>query len=245
MPAWKPPAADDGRRRMQNHSEIAEFLWKISGLVKDDYDTKNYADVILPFTPLRRLDCVLRPTRQAVREAAEKSKTVPAQTRDALLTRADIEPNFSAYLDGFSANVKDILYNIPFDDALAKAEAGQIDFLPCLSRTPERSKCLLFTEPYISYPFVIVTRENAPIVGSVKDLDGKSLAVVKHLVVYSKLRNEYPDLNIDYFFTRKVEENLEAVSSRFTIRVLFWMVRTVEFRDISEPKWRTKPRFCG
>jgi hypothetical protein len=117
---------------MQNHSEVAEFLWKIADLIKDDYDAKNYEDVILPFTLLRRLDCVLQPTRQAVREAADKYKATPEQTRDALLMRAagqrfyntseysldelirrpaDLVPNFSAYLAGFSANVKDILYN--------------------------------------------------------------------------------------------------------------------------------------
>lgn len=61
---------------MQNHSEIAEFLWKIADLIKDDYDAKNYEDVILPFTLLRRLDCVLQPTRQAVRTAAEKYKAI-------------------------------------------------------------------------------------------------------------------------------------------------------------------------
>ncbi|TXT26008.1 MAG: type I restriction enzyme M protein [Gallionellaceae bacterium] len=117
---------------MQNHSEIAEFLWKIADLIKDDYDAKDYEDVILPFTLLRRLDCVLQPTRQAVRDAAAKYKTTPEQTRDALLMKAagqkfyntseysleelirrpaDIVPNFSAYLAGFSNNVKDILYN--------------------------------------------------------------------------------------------------------------------------------------
>jgi type I restriction enzyme M protein len=117
---------------MQNHSEIAEFLWKIADLIKDDYDAKDYEDVILPFTLLRRLDCVLQPTRQAVRDAADKYKATPEQTRDALLMRAsgqrfyntseysldelvrrpaDLVPNFSAYLAGFSTNVKDILYN--------------------------------------------------------------------------------------------------------------------------------------
>src|SRR5712691_11178736 len=117
---------------MQNHSEIAEFLWKIADLIKDDYDATDYEDVILPFTLLRRLDCVLEPTRDAVRKAALKYKTVPDQTRDALLTRAagqrfyntseyslaellkrpaDLGQNFSAYLAGFSANVQDILYN--------------------------------------------------------------------------------------------------------------------------------------
>ena len=117
---------------MQNHSEIAEFLWKIADLIKDDYDAKDYEDVILPFTLLRRLDCVLLPTRQAVRDAAEKYKSAPEHTRDALLMKAagqrfyntseysldelikrpaDIAQNFSVYLAGFSTNVKDILYN--------------------------------------------------------------------------------------------------------------------------------------
>ena len=117
---------------MQNHSEIAEFLWKIADLIKDDYDAKDYENVILPFTLLRRLDCVLHPTRQSVREAAEKYKTTPEQTRNALLMKAsgqkfyntseysldelirrpaDIGQNFSAYLAGYSVNVKDIFYN--------------------------------------------------------------------------------------------------------------------------------------
>jgi len=121
-----------GQAHMQNHSEIAEFLWKIADLIKDDYEAKDYEDVILPFTLLRRLDCVLEPTRDAVRKAAEKYKKTPEQTRDALLKKAagqsfyntseysladllkfpnDIGENFGTYLDGFSANVQDILFN--------------------------------------------------------------------------------------------------------------------------------------
>ncbi|MFO1430531.1 MAG: class I SAM-dependent DNA methyltransferase [Candidatus Competibacteraceae bacterium] len=117
---------------MQNHSEIAEFLWRIADLIKDDYDAKDYEDVILPFTLLRRLDCVLAPTRLLVQAAAEKYKGQPANLREMLLKKAagqsfyntsefslaelikrpaDMRQNFSAYLAGFSANVKDILYN--------------------------------------------------------------------------------------------------------------------------------------
>jgi len=117
---------------MQNHSEIAEFLWKIADLVKDDYEAKDYEDVILPFTLLRRLDCVLAPSREAVRKAAEKYKGSPGGVFDSLLKRAagqsfyntseysladllkfpnDIGQNFGKYLEGFSANVKDILFN--------------------------------------------------------------------------------------------------------------------------------------
>ncbi len=70
---------------MQNHSEIAEFLWKIADLIKGDYDAKDCKNVILPFTLLRRFDYVLQPTRQAVREAAEKYKTSPEQTSRCLV----------------------------------------------------------------------------------------------------------------------------------------------------------------
>ncbi len=118
---------------MQNHSEIAEFLWKIAdSLYAGGYEAADYEDVILPFTLLRRLDCVLESTREAVRKAAEKYQKAPEHTRDALLkkaagqsfyntseysladlrkTPADIGQNFSAYLAGFSDNVKDILLN--------------------------------------------------------------------------------------------------------------------------------------
>jgi two-component system cell cycle sensor histidine kinase/response regulator CckA len=102
--------------------------------------------------------------------------------------------------------------DITFDQALARGRNGQIDLFPCLSKTPERAQFLLFTKPYLSYPLVIIIREGAPIVGAVVDLNGKRLAVVKHLSVYSKLQNDYPTLDIKYLFTRTTEENLEAVS---------------------------------
>ena len=60
---------------MQNHSEIAEFLWKIADLIKDDYDAKDYEEVILPFTLLRRLECVLETSKDDV------LKQLPSATR--------------------------------------------------------------------------------------------------------------------------------------------------------------------
>ncbi len=75
-----------------------------------------------------------------------------------------------------------IVFGIPFNEALNRGKEGLIDFFPCLSKIQERSKFLLFTEPYLTYPLVIITREDAPILGRVEDLEGKRLAVVKHLV---------------------------------------------------------------
>lgn len=103
-------------------------------------------------------------------------------------------------------------FGIPFNEALKRGREGQIDFFPCLSETPERSAFLSFTKPYLNYPMVIITREDAPLIGGVEDLAGKRLAVVKHLVAFSKMQNDYPDIKVNHVFNTRPEENLEAVS---------------------------------
>lgn len=105
-----------------------------------------------------------------------------------------------------------IVFNIPFNEALDRGKNRQIDFFPCLSKTPERSDYLRFTDPYLSYPLVIITREDAALIGGLGDLTGKRFAAVKHLFVYSKLKNDYPNLNLDFLLTEQIDENLEAVS---------------------------------
>jgi PAS domain S-box-containing protein len=105
-----------------------------------------------------------------------------------------------------------IEYGISFGEALTRAKNGTIDYFPCLSKTVERSEYLIFTDPYLSYPMVIITREDAPIIGGLNDLSGKKIAVVAHLVVYSTLRNAHSSLGLTYTFTKTVDENLEAVS---------------------------------
>lgn len=117
---------------MENINQFVDFIWAIKELIRDEYAEKDYEEVILPFTLLRRLDCVLEANQEAVDRAFEKHKNLPPDTRDKLLKNAsknqfyntsgftlsklvkspaDIGENFSAYLKGFSANIKDILYN--------------------------------------------------------------------------------------------------------------------------------------
>jgi type I restriction enzyme M protein len=89
---------------MTNHSEISEFLWKIADLIKDDYEAKDYEDMILPFTLLRRLDCVLEPTRDALlKKAAGQSfyNTSEYSLSGLLKFPNDSGVNFNAYLNGF------------------------------------------------------------------------------------------------------------------------------------------------
>src|SRR2546422_6162831 len=59
-----------------NHGEIVSFLWGVADLIRDTFKRGKYQDVILPLTVLRRLDCVLGPTKEKVlaKQAALKGK---------------------------------------------------------------------------------------------------------------------------------------------------------------------------
>ena len=53
-------------RAFNGFSEITAFIWSVADLLRGDYKQSDYGKVILPFTVLRRLDCVLADTRDAV-----------------------------------------------------------------------------------------------------------------------------------------------------------------------------------
>ena len=52
---------------MERHSELTNFIWSIADLLRHDYKPSEYGRIILPLTVLRRLDCVLEPTKEKVR----------------------------------------------------------------------------------------------------------------------------------------------------------------------------------
>lgn len=49
-----------------NQQSLSAFIWSVADLLRGDYKQSDYAKVILPFTVLRRLDCVLADTKLAV-----------------------------------------------------------------------------------------------------------------------------------------------------------------------------------
>jgi type I restriction enzyme M protein len=58
-----------------NHQSLSAFIWSVADLLRGDYKQSDCGKVILPFTVLRRLDCVLEPTKAAVlAELADKLK---------------------------------------------------------------------------------------------------------------------------------------------------------------------------
>jgi type I restriction enzyme M protein len=133
-----------GDTRNLNNQSLSAFIWSVADLLRGDYKQSDYGKVNLPFTVLRRLDCVLEATKPAVLkelETRQKSGVNPepfllrksgqtffnTSTLDMrkLMGDADhIRQNLESYVQGFSANVRDIFDQFKLAiqiDALAKA----------------------------------------------------------------------------------------------------------------------------
>ena len=129
-----------------NHSGIVSFLWGVADLIRDSFKRGKYQDVILPLTVLRRLDCVLTPTKEKVlQRQAELSERGLEDLNDQLCgtsgfsfyntSRYDFDklladaPNLAAnlrnYIAGFSGNMREVLERFDFDNTISKLdEAG-------------------------------------------------------------------------------------------------------------------------
>ena len=73
---------------MPNTENLADLIWDIAELLRGDYKRSDYGKVILPFTVLRRLDCVLEPTKAAVLEAVPGAVLRGDKAADYILNRA-------------------------------------------------------------------------------------------------------------------------------------------------------------
>lgn len=115
-------------------NEKAALIWAIADKLTGVYKPHEYGEVILPLTVIRRFDCILADTKEAVLKKYDEVKNLPM--RDALLRKAsgyefyntseytfekllddpdNIEENFHDYLNGFSENVRDIIEKFKFD----------------------------------------------------------------------------------------------------------------------------------
>ncbi len=128
-----------------NHSQIVSFIWGVADLIRDTFKRGKYQDVILPLTVLRRLDCVLAPTKRKVLEVqaryADKIDNLDPQLRRAsgfafyntsrydfqklLADAPHIAQNLRNYLAGFSPNMREVLEKFDFNNTISKLdEAG-------------------------------------------------------------------------------------------------------------------------
>ncbi len=127
-----------------NHQNLSSFIWSVADLLRGDYKQSEYGRVILPFTVLRRLDCVLEPTKAAVLEENEKRSKAGLNVAPFLLRKSgllffntspldlktikgdqdNIRENLHSYIQAFSPEVRDIFECFDFYvqlERLAKA----------------------------------------------------------------------------------------------------------------------------
>lgn len=90
-----------------------------------------------------------------------------------------------------------------------KISLGELDMYSCAVATPERQEYALFTEPYLSFPNVLVAWKNSPFIDDYNSLLGKKIAVVKGYWSEELFRTQYPDIELVMVTT--VEEGLEKV----------------------------------
>jgi len=70
-----------------NQQILSSFIWSVADLLRGDYKQSEYSKVILPFTVLRRLDCVLEATKVGVLEEKEKRETAGLNPEPFLLKK--------------------------------------------------------------------------------------------------------------------------------------------------------------
>ncbi len=128
-----------------NHAQTAAFLWSIADLLRDDFKQSQYGRIILPFTLLRRLECVLAATKQAVLAAATAHQTKPDTVRDALLLRAAAQSFYNAspltlatlsdtqtaddlisYVQAFSSDAREIFEHFRFEEFVQQLAANNL-----------------------------------------------------------------------------------------------------------------------
>ena len=129
---------------MAAEQNLSFFIWTVADLLRGDYKRSDFGKVILPFTVLRRLDCVLEPTKTEVlaeKELREKAglnpepfllkkagllfyNTSPLDMKRLMGDQDHIGENLRAYMQAFSPAVRDIFESFEFHtqiDKLAKA----------------------------------------------------------------------------------------------------------------------------
>lgn len=93
----------------------------------------------------------------------------------------------------------------------AKNENRGVDVISSAVRTEQMKRYMLFTNPYTSFPWAIITRRDAPLIGDLRDLYGKKTAVIKNYAMHERLAAEHPDIPL--ILVDSVAAGLETVSS--------------------------------
>ena len=130
-------------------TNLSSFIWSVADLLRGDYKQSDYGKVILPFTVLRRLDCVLEPTKADVleekalregqgldpepfmlRKAGQLFCNSSALDMQRLMGDADnIGENLRSYVQAFSPAVRDIFESFKFHLEVDNLEKANLLYL--------------------------------------------------------------------------------------------------------------------
>ncbi|MEI7676228.1 MAG: class I SAM-dependent DNA methyltransferase [Bacteroidales bacterium] len=215
-----------------SHNKIVSFIWSIADdCLRDVYVRGKYRDVILPMVVLRRLDALLEPTKDAVMEELAFQRDEAGFTEwdenglrevsgyvfynisewtlqrlydTATNSQQILEANFEDYLNGFSANVKEII-----DKFKLKSQIRHMAQKNVLLDVIEK-----FTSPYINLtPF------------DKNDPDGRKLPPLSNLgmgYVFEELIRKFN------------EENNEEAGEHFTPREVIDLMTHVVFEPVKD-----------
>lgn len=128
-----------------NFSSTAAFLWSVADLLRGDFKQSQYGRIILPFTLLRRLECVLAATKADVLSKYDAVKSMPIEAQDKLLTHAaqlsfyntskmdlnrlgetGVANNLQNYIQSFSPNAREIFEYFDFFNTIDKLEEADL-----------------------------------------------------------------------------------------------------------------------
>ncbi len=128
-----------------NFSSTAAFLWSVADLLRGDFRQSQYGRIILPFTLLRRLECVLEASKPDVLAKYEAVKEMPFEAQDKLLTHSaklsfyntskmdlnrlgetDVASNLESYIQSFSPNAREIFEHFDFFNTIEKLEEADL-----------------------------------------------------------------------------------------------------------------------
>lgn len=135
----------------RKRKKLADFIWSVADLLRGDYKQADYGKVILPFTVLRRLDCVLEPTKDKVLDFIEnKLPVLKLKNPEPVLNRTagysfhntskytfqkltedpnHVAANLKNFINGFSANSREIIEYFSFNNHINRLDEANLLFL--------------------------------------------------------------------------------------------------------------------
>ncbi|MFP4295094.1 MAG: N-6 DNA methylase [Halothiobacillaceae bacterium] len=129
----------------ENHAQTASFIWSVADLLRGDFKQSQYGRVILPFTLLRRLECVLEANKARVLETQALHADKPPTVLERMLLRVADQPFYNAsplslatlsdtqteedlisYVESFSPDAREIFEHFHFEDFVGRLAANNL-----------------------------------------------------------------------------------------------------------------------